>query len=86
MPIINTSLQITVIPAGKLESSHREVTQGITMSSMDSGFRPPCRNDGLIKPRLTTERTESTENKNLPSVTSVLSVSKASDNVLRGKH
>jgi len=48
MPAIDTSLRKYVIPAGKLESSHREVTRRIAMPSMDAGFRPPCRNDALI--------------------------------------
>jgi len=48
MPIINKNLQITVIPAGMLESSHKEVTHWITMPSMDSGFRLACRNDAFI--------------------------------------
>jgi len=48
----NTTLKKHVILAGRLESSHREVTHRIAMPSMDAGFRPPCRNDALRKIRL----------------------------------
>ncbi len=68
----NINPQIHVIPAGRLESSHKEVIHRTTMPSMGAGFRPPCRNVRTIKASVTTEHTEKN---NLYSVPSVFSVS-----------